>query len=88
MAGDEIAYNPISYHNGTVWPHDTALVAWGLREHGFETECNLLCHGLFEAAGSLGRFFSLLGECSGLVRYTIDTIHIIRRHHSEISVHY
>ena len=52
MAGDEIPYNPISYHNGTVWPHDTSLVAWGLRDSGFEHECNQVCHGLFEAAGS------------------------------------
>jgi glycogen debranching enzyme len=35
MSSDEAAYNPISYHNGTVWPHDTALTAWGLARHGY-----------------------------------------------------
>ena len=30
MASDAAAYNPISYHNGTVWPHDSALAVWGL----------------------------------------------------------
>ena len=35
MASDEAAFNPISYHNGTVWPHDTALAAWGLARHGY-----------------------------------------------------
>ena len=35
MASDAAAFNPISYHNGTVWPHDTALAAWGLARHGY-----------------------------------------------------
>ena len=38
MASDAAAFNPISYHNGTVWPHDTALAAWGLARHGYVAE--------------------------------------------------
>ncbi|MGL6278015.1 MAG: amylo-alpha-1,6-glucosidase [Gaiella sp.] len=53
MASDEIAYNPISYHNGTVWPHDTAIAAWGLLERGFHREAHTLCRGLLDAAESL-----------------------------------
>jgi glycogen debranching enzyme len=34
MAEDEPAYNPLSYHNGTVWPHDNSLIAWGLTRYG------------------------------------------------------
>ena len=34
MAKTDAAYNPLSYHNGTVWPHDTALAAWGLARYG------------------------------------------------------
>ena len=30
MSTGDAAYNPLSYHNGTVWPHDTSLGAWGL----------------------------------------------------------
>ena len=30
MSTADAAYNPLSYHNGTVWPHDTSLGAWGL----------------------------------------------------------
>jgi glycogen debranching enzyme len=30
LAADEAAYNPLVYHNGTVWPHDNSLIAWGL----------------------------------------------------------
>jgi len=33
MSADEAAYNPLSYHNGTVWPHDNSLVAWGLSHY-------------------------------------------------------
>ena len=38
MASDAAAFNPISYHNGTVWPHDTSLAAWGLARHGYTAE--------------------------------------------------
>ena len=34
MATSEGAYNPLTYHNGTVWPHDTSLGAWGLARSG------------------------------------------------------
>lgn len=43
-------YNPLSYHNGTVWPHDTALVAKGLADHGFKAEANRVLSGLFDTA--------------------------------------
>lgn len=51
MASDEAAYNPISYHNGTVWPHDTALAAWGLARHGYVEAARRLARALIEAAG-------------------------------------
>src|SRR5581483_6649064 len=31
----ESRYNPVSYHNGSVWPHDTAIIAAGLAKYGF-----------------------------------------------------
>ena len=34
MSTADAAYNPLSYHNGTVWPHDTSLGAWGLARAG------------------------------------------------------
>lgn len=62
MSADEVAYNPISYHNGTVWPHDTSLAAWGLSESGMLPEARLLCTGIFDAAesfaGSLPEVFA------------------------------
>jgi len=51
MASDEAAYNPISYHNGTVWPHDSALAAWGLARHGYVEGARRVGRALIEAAG-------------------------------------
>jgi glycogen debranching enzyme len=50
MANDAAAFNPISYHNGTVWPHDTALAAWGLARHGYVAEARRIGRALIEAA--------------------------------------
>jgi glycogen debranching enzyme len=38
MAVGDAGYNPIEYHNGTVWPHDNSLIAAGLRRYGFGGE--------------------------------------------------
>ena len=43
-------YNPMSYHNGSVWPHDNALIALGLARYGFKDAVGRLFKGLFEAA--------------------------------------
>ena len=51
MGSDEAAYNPISYHNGTVWPHDSSLAAWGLSRHGYVEGARRIARALIEAAG-------------------------------------
>ncbi len=50
MASDDAAYNPISYHNGTVWPHDSALAVWGLARLGYVEEARRVSRALIEAA--------------------------------------
>ncbi|MGI9120858.1 MAG: amylo-alpha-1,6-glucosidase [Acidimicrobiales bacterium] len=50
MAG----YNPISYHNGSVWPHDTAITAAGLMRYGFVEEAQRVVLGLIDAATAVG----------------------------------
>ncbi len=42
-------YNPMSYHNGSVWPHDSALVAYGMAKYGFVNESMKIMSGLFQA---------------------------------------
>ncbi len=46
----EQRYNPMSYHNGSVWPHDTALIATGLARYGAKDAVVRLATGLFDAA--------------------------------------
>ncbi len=45
------AYNPASYHNGSVWPHDNAIIAAGLMRYGFVEESQRIATALVEAAG-------------------------------------
>ncbi|HWP63858.1 MAG TPA: glycogen debranching N-terminal domain-containing protein [Candidatus Binatia bacterium] len=51
-AAGQPGYNPIGYHTGTVWPHDTSLIAAGLKRYGLEDEANELISRVFEAAQS------------------------------------
>jgi len=50
LASDEPHYNPMSYHNGSVWPHDTALCAAGFRRYGAADAVQQLLAAMFEAA--------------------------------------
>jgi glycogen debranching enzyme len=50
MSTGDAAYNPISYHNGSVWPHDGSLVALGLARAGRWQEAQRVAQGLVEAA--------------------------------------
>jgi glycogen debranching enzyme len=50
LADGQPVYNPIEYHNGTVWPHDTALIAAGLARYGRRSDANRLVVALLEAA--------------------------------------
>ncbi len=50
MARGEGSYNPIGYHVGTVWPHDTSIIAWGLRCYGYRDEAAQLARAMLEAA--------------------------------------
>ena len=49
-AEDQPGYNPIGYHTGSVWPHDTSLIAAGLKRYGFDEESNRLVGHVFQAA--------------------------------------
>ncbi|MCG6156169.1 amylo-alpha-1,6-glucosidase [Rubinisphaera margarita] len=53
IAKGEARYNPMSYHNGSIWPHDTAICAAGLARYGFREECLRIVGGLFDAASYL-----------------------------------
>jgi glycogen debranching enzyme len=50
LAVGEGRYNPIGYHNGTVWPFDNSFIAWGLRRHGYPEEAARVAAGILHAA--------------------------------------
>jgi glycogen debranching enzyme len=50
MAEGDGGYNPIGYHQGTVWPHDNSLIAGGLRRYGYHDEAATIAFAILEAA--------------------------------------
>ena len=50
MSSEDAGFNPLEYHCGTVWPHDTAIVAAGIRRYGHDEEAAELCKALLETA--------------------------------------
>jgi glycogen debranching enzyme len=52
LSNEHDAYDPLAYHRGTVWPHDTALAAEGMRRYGFRDEASRLAGALLDAAAA------------------------------------
>jgi glycogen debranching enzyme len=50
VASSEARYNPMSYHNGSVWPHDNGLIAMGFARYGLKQEAAQVFGALFDAA--------------------------------------
>lgn len=51
MSAADSAYNPLSYHAGTVWPHDNSLIAYGLARYGRWSEAQRIIRMMLTAAG-------------------------------------
>ncbi len=54
LAADAAGYNPLSYHCGSVWPHDTAIAVAGLAAQGLDEAAGALAVGLVDASGRFG----------------------------------
>lgn len=54
LASGQPAYHPLSYHRGSVWPHDNALIALGLARYGLHDEARTVAHALVDAATATG----------------------------------
>jgi glycogen debranching enzyme len=54
LAADEGAYNPLVYHDGTVWPHDNSLAAWGLARNARPDDAARILQAMIEAAAYFG----------------------------------
>jgi glycogen debranching enzyme len=46
LADCEVAYNPLSYHNGSIWPHDNSIIMEGLRSYGLTSQLECLTGGM------------------------------------------
>ncbi len=53
LAAGHPAYDPFSYHTGSVWPHDNAMIAAGFAAHGHRASVNTIASALFDAAAAL-----------------------------------
>ncbi|MFF9812279.1 glycogen debranching N-terminal domain-containing protein [Streptomyces sp. NPDC014006] len=54
LAAGQPAYHPLSYHRGSVWPHDNAVIALGLARYGLHDEARVVARGLVDAAAVSG----------------------------------
>lgn len=54
LGAGQPGYNPLGYHTGTIWPHDNALIAAGMKRYGFDAEASALAGRIFEAAQRFG----------------------------------
>lgn len=50
LADSERRYNPMSYHNGSIWPHDNAMIAIGLARYGLKSGVEKIMTGMFEVS--------------------------------------
>jgi glycogen debranching enzyme len=50
LSAENPAYNPLSYHNGSVWPHDNGIIALGFKRYGFSAEAARIARDISEAA--------------------------------------
>ncbi|MBX3346038.1 MAG: amylo-alpha-1,6-glucosidase, partial [Nitrospira sp.] len=50
LADSERRYNPMSYHNGSIWPHDNAMIAVGLARYGLKSGVEKIMTGMFEVS--------------------------------------
>src|SRR5205823_2033432 len=50
VAAREARYNPMSYHNGSIWPHDNAPIAAGLARYGLKDEALRVMNAMFDAS--------------------------------------
>jgi glycogen debranching enzyme len=68
MSTEDVGYSPLSYHNGSVWPHDNSLIAAGLARYGYREEALRIVQQMLEAAAYFD--FELPEVFAGLPRQT------------------
>ena len=78
LSAEHSAYNPLSYHRGSIWPHDNSLIAFGMARYGWTRDAFQVLRALYEASLNF-RYFQLpelfcgmgLSEADFPVRYPV-----------------
>jgi glycogen debranching enzyme len=73
LARGQRPYNPLSYHNGTIWPHDNSIVAMGFSNYGLQKHASEVLLGLYDACRQF-RHFRLPELFCGLSRSESDLV--------------
>jgi glycogen debranching enzyme len=50
LGQNEFRYNPMSYHNGSIWPHDNAMIGYGFSKYGLKKQADKILSGIFDSA--------------------------------------
>lgn len=50
LSADHAAFNPLSYHRGSIWPHDNSIIAWGMARYGWTRDAAQVLRALYEAS--------------------------------------
>lgn len=74
MAQGDGGYNPVGYHNGSVWPHDNSLIAHGLASYGYRDEAALIAAGVLEAGAHLRNRLpeAIAGYSRAVTRFPVE----------------
>jgi glycogen debranching enzyme len=70
ISHDSPSYNPMSYHNGSIWPHDNSLIVAGFKRYGYNDEANTIITQIAEAAQYF-RYYRLPELYCGFTRDTV-----------------
>lgn len=73
LSSESSRFESSSYHNGSIWPHDTALIALGMRDAGFEKEAGYVRDAILAAYGHFGMPLELFVFDNGLKEYKSAT---------------
>lgn len=81
LAGDEVRYRPGAYHNGSVWPWDTFVIARGLRRHGRHTQAADLEARILRVVATTGMFPEYVRGDADAIRLNTEIVDVWDRDH-------
>ena len=80
MSSEDRGFDPISYHDGTIWPHDNSILAAGLARYGYRVEANRIISDILQAAESFDYRLTEVFAGYARERYTFPVRYPISGH--------